>query len=156
MPKTSEMRESKFLKQGDVGAAVLWTVEGCEKVNVAKEGAEPEYKWALTFTETDKPLGYEPLRVTALQVEQLERWIDGHNVKLQPLTSFILPGGSPAGALLHLARTVCRRAERRLVSLAGQEEVEPLVLAYLNRLSDLLFVLARDANRKAGVPEDTW
>lgn len=56
MPKTSEMRESKFLKQGDVGDGVLWTVHGVEKVNVAKEGAEPEYKWAMTFGESDKPL----------------------------------------------------------------------------------------------------
>jgi hypothetical protein len=56
MPKTSEMRESKFLKQSDIGQAVLWTVAGCERVNVAKEGAEPEYKWALTFEESDKPL----------------------------------------------------------------------------------------------------
>ena len=56
MPKTSEMRESKFLKQSDVGKAVLWTIHGCERVNVAKEGAEPEYKWALNFHESDKPL----------------------------------------------------------------------------------------------------
>jgi hypothetical protein len=56
MPKTSEMRESKFLKQSDVGTAVLWTVHGVERVNVAKEGAEPEYKWAMTFGESDKPL----------------------------------------------------------------------------------------------------
>jgi hypothetical protein len=56
MPKTSEMREKKFLKQTDVGKAVLWTVQGCERVNVAKEGAEPEYKWALNFHESDKPL----------------------------------------------------------------------------------------------------
>jgi len=94
--------------------------------------------------------------VTAEHVKRLEDAIDARQEELPPLKAFILPGGSPAGALLHLARTVCRRAERRLVSLAGQEEVDPLVLAYLNRLSDLLFVLARDANRKAGVPEDTW
>jgi hypothetical protein len=82
--------------------------------------------------------------------------IDARQATLPPLKAFILPGGSPAGALLHFARTVCRRAERRVVALARHEAVDPLVVAYLNRLSDLLFVLARDANRTAGVAEDTW
>jgi cob(I)alamin adenosyltransferase len=72
------------------------------------------------------------------------------------LKAFVLPGGSPAGALLHFARTVCRRAERRVVALSRHDAVDPLVVGYLNRLSDLLFVLARDANRTSGVPEETW
>jgi cob(I)alamin adenosyltransferase len=94
--------------------------------------------------------------VTPAHVKQLEDAIDARQAHLPALTAFILPGGSPAGALLHLARTVCRRAERRVVALARHEPVDPLVVTYLNRLSDLLFVLARDANRTAGVPEDTW
>lgn len=100
----------------------------------------------LCVPETDKPLGYEPLRVTAAQVEQLERWIDGHNEKLQPLTSFILPGGSPAAAQLHVARTVCRRVEIGVLALAEKEKINSQVAIYLNRLSDLLFVLAQVCN----------
>jgi cob(I)alamin adenosyltransferase len=89
-------------------------------------------------------------------VERLERAIDSHDDALPPLTSFILPGGSRTGALLHLARTVCRRGERAVVGLARRHDVDPLVVVYLNRLSDLLFVLARHANRLAGVSEDLW
>jgi cob(I)alamin adenosyltransferase len=90
------------------------------------------------------------------QVTALERAIDAAEEALPALKTFLLPGGSEAGARLHLARTVCRRAERRLVALAAQEEVPPVFLAYLNRLSDLLFVLARSANARAGVPEVAW
>ena len=100
----------------------------------------------LCVPESDKPLGYEPLRVTAAQVEQLEHWIDGHNEKLQPLTSFILPGGTPAAAQLHVARTVCRRVEIGVLALAEKELINSQVAIYLNRLSDLLFVLAQVCN----------
>ncbi len=86
------------------------------------------------------------LRVVASQTDQLEREIDRLNAGLQPLHSFILPGGTPAAAWLHLARTVCRRAERDVVTLTHAEPVNPTVVTYLNRLSDLLFVLARVAN----------
>ena len=86
------------------------------------------------------------LRVTAKQAEDLERAIDRVNAPLAPLTSFILPGGTPAAAWLHLARTVCRRAERAVVALAAIEPVNPEAIIYLNRLSDLLFVLSRAAN----------
>jgi len=88
----------------------------------------------------------ERLRVKPGQAEKLERYIDGFNERLRPLTSFILPGGAPLAASYHFARTVCRRAERSLVSLMAVEEVNPSVLVYLNRLSDLLFVMARVAN----------
>jgi cob(I)alamin adenosyltransferase len=86
------------------------------------------------------------LRVTAEQVTRLEEAIDRLNLHLQPLTSFILPGGRPEAAWLHVARTVCRRAEREAVSLSHHETINPLIIIYLNRLSDLLFVLARVAN----------
>ncbi len=88
------------------------------------------------------------LRVAASQVEALERAIDALNDNLQPLRSFILPGGTPASAALHAARAVCRRAERSVVALAEieGEEVSPAALAYINRLSDYLFVAARAAN----------
>ena len=94
--------------------------------------------------------------VTAGRIDELERAIDEAEADLPPLRSFILPGGSRLGASLHVARTVCRRAERCVVSLAAQTSVDPLVLVYLNRLSDLLFVLARLSNHRAGCAEDPW
>lgn len=95
------------------------------------------------------------LRITAAQYERLERAIDRHNENLQPLRSFILPGGSPAAAWLHLARTVCRRAERSVVTLIAVERVNENVLIYLNRLSDFLFVLGRVANDN-GAADVKW
>lgn len=89
-------------------------------------------------------------------VSAIEAAIDRAQVELPALTRFILPGGSEAAARLHLARSICRRAERRVVGLAAQEPVAPLVLAYLNRLSDLLFVLARWMNQRAGAAEQQW
>jgi cob(I)alamin adenosyltransferase len=88
-------------------------------------------------------------------VARLEQTIDNLETTFAPIRRFILAGGSPAGAMLHLARTVCRRAERRVVSL-GSDAVDPLVVKYLNRLSDLLFVMARAANSRAGVNEIEW
>ena len=93
--------------------------------------------------------------VTDADVQRLENWIDRLEAELPALRRFILPGGSRAGALLHLARTVCRRAERSVVAL-GAGNVEPQVLAYVNRLSDLLFVMARAVNHRAGQPEVEW
>jgi len=96
----------------------------------------------------------ERLRVTAGQVERLEELCDLVNERLEPLRSFVLPGGTKAAARLHVARAVCRRAERRGAALAEAQEVNPAALAYLNRLSDLLFILARAAN--AGSQEPLW
>jgi cob(I)alamin adenosyltransferase len=96
----------------------------------------------------------ERLRVTADQVEWLEEVCDEANAELEPLRSFVLPGGTEAAATLHVARTVCRRAERVTVELAEREPVNPRAIAYLNRLSDLLFILARAAN--AGRDEPLW
>ncbi len=93
----------------------------------------------------DKP-GRERLRIVASQVERLEKEIDALNAGLAPLTSFVLPGGTPAAASLHLCRTVARRAERLVVALAAQEPVNGEATRYINRLSDLFFVAARLAN----------
>jgi cob(I)alamin adenosyltransferase len=93
--------------------------------------------------------------VTVADVERLEGWIDRLETELPPLRRFILVGGSPAGASLHVARAVCRRAERAMVSL-GPDAFEPELLVYVNRLSDLLFVMARAVNRRAGVAETEW
>ena len=88
-------------------------------------------------------------------VAKLEKWIDTLDMELPPLRHFILSDGQPAGAALHLARTVCRRAERAVLSL-GKDAVEPVVLIYLNRLSDLLFTIARATNFRANSPETPW
>jgi cob(I)alamin adenosyltransferase len=88
-------------------------------------------------------------------IARLEGWIDTLQAELLPLRRFILAGGSSAGASLHVARTICRRAERSIVSL-GRDQVEPDVLVYINRLSDLLFVMARAANRRDGAAESEW
>ncbi len=102
----------------------------------------------LCTPDTGKPLGYEPLRIVAQQVTRVEADIDALNASLQPLKSFVLPGGSPAAAYLHLARTVMRRAERLIVALAAKtgEPVNPEAIRYVNRVSDLLFVASRAVN----------
>jgi cob(I)alamin adenosyltransferase len=95
-------------------------------------------------------------RIGDTQIEALEAAIDAHDTELDPLTNFVLPGGSMAAAQLHVARGVCRRAERRVVSLAATENVRYELVRYLNRLSDLLFTLARHENHVAGVKDVLW
>ncbi|MFL5580555.1 MAG: cob(I)yrinic acid a,c-diamide adenosyltransferase [Gemmatimonadaceae bacterium] len=95
-------------------------------------------------------------RIDEGRIAELERAIDDGEQELEPLKAFILPGGTPKAAALHVARTVCRRAERRVVHLAGEIDVPLTAIVYLNRLSDLLFVLARVATRRANAGEVTW
>ena len=95
-------------------------------------------------------------RIAERDVAEIEGWIDRFDLELAPLKNFILPGGSLLAAQLHLARTVCRRAERRVVALARLEKVEEILVRYLNRLADLLFVLARGCNAKGGIAETEW
>lgn len=103
------------------------------------------------------PMEHESrLRVTQAQVEALERDCDVFNEELPDLKSFVLPGGSEVAARLHVARTICRRAEREALTAAGSHSVNPVALAYLNRLSDLLFILARSANAANGFEEPLW
>jgi cob(I)alamin adenosyltransferase len=111
----------------------------------------------LATPESNKPSKHEPLRVVDAQVDRLEREIDELNGELESLRSFILPGGTPAAAALHLARTVCRRAERAVVELSTRpgETVSPAAVKYLNRLSDFLFVAARSVNDK-GARDVLW
>jgi cob(I)alamin adenosyltransferase len=90
------------------------------------------------------------------RISELERAIDAGDDELEPLKTFIIPGGTPKAAALHVARTVCRRAERRVVELASDTDIPQLVVIYLNRLSDLLFTLARVANRRANTDEVAW
>ena len=91
---------------------------------------------------------YPPLRMTSAQVERLEQEIDAMNAELEPLQSFVLPGGTALSAYLHLARTVARRAEREMTALAEHEAINPEAIRFINRLSDLLFVMARYCNDK--------
>jgi cob(I)alamin adenosyltransferase len=109
-------------------------------------GADLSVPWGVT----------DRLRVEQAMIDRLEELCDAFNADLPELRSFVLPGGTEAAARLHVARTICRRAEREV--LLGSEEVElnPLVLVYLNRLSDLLFILARSANAAAGIEEPLW
>jgi cob(I)alamin adenosyltransferase len=108
--------------------------------------ADPSVKIAKRVTKAD---------VQEADVERLEQLIDRLETELPPLRRFILPGGGPTGAWLHVARAVCRRAERRVVGL-GEGAVEAVVVRYLNRLSDLLFVMARASNQRQGIPETEW
>jgi cob(I)alamin adenosyltransferase len=94
--------------------------------------------------------------VSATEIDRLERWIDELEVGLPALQNFILPGGCPGGAALHSARTICRRAERRVIAAGREAPVRSEIVVYLNRLSDFLFVLARAVNHQAGAPETTW
>jgi cob(I)alamin adenosyltransferase len=111
----------------------------------------------LCTPDKGEKLAWEPLRILEVQVERIEREIDELNAELEPLKSFVLPGGSPAAAALHLARTISRRAERLMVALAAQpdEKVGEPALKYINRLSDFLFVASRYAN-KGGAGDVLW
>lgn len=109
----------------------------------------------LCILEEDKAKMPVPV-VEARHVEALERFMDELAEELSPLENFILPGGTPGAAQLHVARTVCRRAERLAVTLAREEPVGPFVVRYLNRLSDALFVMARYENFKSGAPDILW
>lgn len=111
----------------------------------------------LATPDRGKELSWEPLRIIASQVERLEAEIDVMNADIAPLDSFILPGGSPLAAHLHVARTLCRRAERQIAELFGIEDeiVSPEALAYANRLSDWLFVAGRVANNN-GIDDVKW
>jgi len=98
----------------------------------------------------------EKAKIDDARIAELERAIDRGDDELEPLKAFIMPGGTPKAAALHVARTVCRRAERRVVDLAAETDVPAIVIVYMNRLSDLLFTLARVANKRGGSSEVTW
>lgn len=111
----------------------------------------------LATPDRDKmALHLQKARIDDGRIEELERAIDDGEAELEPLRSFIIPGGTAKAAALHVARTVCRRAERHVVRLQHDVELPPMAIIYLNRLSDLLFTLARVANRRAGAGEVTW
>jgi cob(I)alamin adenosyltransferase len=109
----------------------------------------------LSFREEDK-VKYAIPQIEARHIERLESLIDEMMAVVGPLQNFILPGGSPGSAHLHVARTVCRRAEREVIALSREEAIGPFVVRYLNRLSDALFVMARFENHARGVAEPLW
>ena len=107
-------------------------------------------------TPLDPAPSFEIPRIQEEHITALERLIDAHDEVLAPLKAFILPGGTSAAAQLHLARTVCRRAERLIVALGRSEDIGPHIVRYVNRLSDYLFTAARAANHHAGVQDVPW
>lgn len=109
----------------------------------------------LCFLEEDKAT-YRIPQIEPRHIEVLERLMDELNEVVGPIENFILPGGAPGAAHLHVARTVCRRAEREAIALAHEEKVGALVIPYLNRLSDALFIMARYENHERGIPEPLW
>jgi cob(I)alamin adenosyltransferase len=109
-------------------------------------GADLSVPWGVT----------DRLRVDQASIDRLEEFCDGFNAELPELRSFVLPGGTEAAARLHVARALCRRAEREVLLASQEVDLNPLVLAYVNRLSDLLFIFARTANARAGVDEPLW
>jgi len=145
-----------YTKTGDKGDTALFDGTRVSKHDprVSAYGEVDELNAWLGLARAQAPR-VEKASVTSDDVTRLERAIDRFEADLPPLRRFILAGGCPAGAFLHLARAVCRRAERGIVSL-GREAVPSVVVVYVNRLSDLLFVLARAANRQAGVTETEW
>lgn len=173
---SSGLVDGSRLPKGDALFAAIGDVDELNSVIgvaiVALDGAEPMAR-RLTVIQNDlfdlgadlaTPAGagndpFAPgemaLRIIAEQVARLEGEIDDMNIALAPLTSFILPGGSAAAAHLHVARSVARRAERSAVTAGGQREINPSALAYLNRLSDWLFVAARSANNN-GAGDVLW
>ena len=176
-------KSSIYTRTGDKGTTGLASGERIEKssLRVAALGAVDELNAAigLSLAETSPEL-HDAVRHCLLEIQNtlfivgamiaqagsmqlqddaitdLESSIDRFDAELPALTNFILPGGSPAGARLHLARTLCRRAERDLLTLGASEKVESSLSIYLNRLSDLLFVLARLVNQHAGIQEQAW
>lgn len=163
VPKTSP-RIAAYGTVDETNAAI-----GMVRVHLA--GADPDVDAMLARVQNDlfdlgadlcvpdrgQKLPYEPLRVSEAQVDRLEAEIDKMNAELSPLRSFILPGGKPAAAALHVARTICRRAERKMVELAAlpDEPVSAAALKYVNRLSDFLFVAGRFVNDR-GQADVLW
>jgi cob(I)alamin adenosyltransferase len=140
-----------------LGAAAAQTAY--EDLRVLLHGVQRELFALGAYLATPEERHRAPVGIRApdaVEVGALEARIDTFEAELAPLQRFVLPGGTPAAAALHFARTVCRRAERCVVSLDRLERLEPSAIRYLNRLSDLLFVLARVENRRAGIPDVEW
>lgn len=170
---STSLGSGKRVKKHDLRVAAYGTVDeanaaiGVARLHTRDKGGAGDIDDMLNRIQNDlfdlgadlcqpeDPKDYPPLRVVEAQVERLEQEIDRLNAELQPLKSFVLSGGTPAAAYLHLARTIARRAERDITALMETESVNPAGLRYINRLSDLLFVMARYVNDK-GKADVLW
>ena len=152
-----DARISAFGTVDEVNAAVGVVLAGDPPTEIRSVLERVQNELFDVGADLSVPMEHEArLRVTQVQVEGLEQDCDRFNETLPELKSFVLPGGTQAAAQLHVARATCRRAEREAIAAAGVVDVDPVVLAYLNRLSDLLFILARAANAAAGRDEPLW
>ncbi len=143
----------------ELNAFLGLAVRHCTSSDITSRLLRVQRELFLVGADLATPLEVKSAAITRLDAElarRLEGEIDEWEAILPPLTRFILPGGSQPGAELHIARTVCRRAERRAVSLARAEPINEAVILYLNRLSDWLFVLARTVNHRQNAPETPW
>ncbi len=152
-----DARVAAYGEVDETNAAIGVALAGCIDMQIAGRLSEIQADLFVVGAELATPQGHKPPNaITDAQVTQLERWIDEASDETNPLRTFVLPGGTSLAAALHLARTVCRRAERAVVSLSQQEAISGPVVIYLNRLSDLLFAWARLANHRANVPDIPW
>jgi cob(I)alamin adenosyltransferase len=145
----------------ELNAIIGWTLTQVRHAPIAERLArlQPDLFAIGAHLATQRRSGGNAPRLPELPVEriaELEQWIDAAEEELPELSAFVMPGGSPGGAALHVARTVCRRAERGVVQLAQSDEVDSTIIVYINRVSDLLFVWARLENQHAGEPEKQW
>jgi cob(I)alamin adenosyltransferase len=147
-----ELNAQLGLAVGSIGDAVLR-----DRIHVLQSDLFTIGAHLATPPAVDRPKARSHLpELPAGRSPEIEAWIDEMEAGLEPLKSFILPGGCPAAAALHVCRTVCRRAERRVVALSATDTVDASILVLLNRISDFLFVAARSENRAAGVEEPRW
>ncbi|MEM9414515.1 MAG: cob(I)yrinic acid a,c-diamide adenosyltransferase [Planctomycetota bacterium] len=154
-------RVEAFGSVDELNAALGWVLAGCENDAISSALITVQHRLfdlgaRLAAVEPDAAAGGGVEACLRAEVREMEAAMDKASGVLPPLKAFVLPGGCELSSRLHLARTVCRRAERRVVELAGQVPVEPQIAVYLNRLSDLLFVLARLANHDAGAGDVRW
>lgn len=153
----SDLRVAAYGDVDEANAVIGLALSGCSDADTAAPLRRIQSELFTLGAELATPDGQTPAQaITEAQAVQLERWIDEATTETAPLKNFVLPGGCELASRLHLARTVCRRAERTAVALAERESVSRSAITYLNRLSDLLFALARRANHRAGVADIPW
>jgi cob(I)alamin adenosyltransferase len=160
VPK-SDPRVAAYGAVDELNAVLGWTLAQVHEPVITQRIAvlQPDLFAVGAHLATVVRPGARPPVLPALpdaRIAEIERWIDEAEAELPPLTAFVMPGGSAGGSALHVARTVCRRAEREIVALAQADEVASSIIVFMNRLSDLLFVWARRENRHAGADETQW
>jgi len=156
VPK-NDPRVAAYGDVDETNAAIGVVIAGCNDDETVAALRRIQGELFVLGAELATPAGEQPqFRVGESHVKQLEHWIDAATAEVTPLRNFVLPGGTATAAGLHMARTVCRRAERAVVALAQMQSVGQSAIVYLNRLSDLLFALARQANKRSSVEDIPW